>query len=78
MVFGDVPEFLEAKIVKQNLSSPYAHYQNLVERHVQTIVKATAACLHDQVLLGASFWDYALFHIVSLRNNTPNSMTGGW
>ena len=77
MIYGNVPEFLISKSVQQDLSAPYAHHQNVVERHVQTIVKATAACLHEQVLLGPSFWDYALFHIVSLKNNTPNSKTDG-
>ena len=75
LVYGDVPEFLESKTVKQDLSLPYSHYQNLVERHVQTIVKSIATIMHDQVLLAASFWDYALWHLITLKNHSPNTKT---
>ena len=76
-VYGNIPEFLESRGINQNFSLPYAHHQNLVERHVQTVVKTTSCLMHDQTLLGPSFWDYCLFHTVSLKNATPNSKTDG-
>jgi len=77
LVHGDVERFLSAQAVDQQYSLPYAHHQNLVERHVQTVTKAVSTAMHDQVLLGASFWDYALFHVINLKNNTPNIKTNG-
>jgi len=76
-VYGDIPAFLESQGVNQTFSLPYAHYQDLVERHVQTIVKMTSTTMHDQKLLGANFCDYCLYHSVSLKNATPNSKTDG-
>jgi hypothetical protein len=29
--------------------------------------------MHSQRFLGATFWNYALFHTIHLKNNTPNS-----
>ena len=77
LVEGKVAEFLADENVRQQFSLPYAHHQNLVERHVQTVVKSISTVMHDQAILGASFWDYALFHVVSLKNNTPNVKTKG-
>jgi len=39
LVQGGVEEYLAEKEIAQDYSLPYAHYQNLVERHVQTMVK---------------------------------------
>ena len=75
MVHGAVEEYLASNGIIQQLSLPYEHHQNLVERHVQTVVKAVTAVMHDQVLLAAMFWDYALFHMILILNNTPNSKT---
>ena len=54
------------------LSTPEAHYQNFVERYVQTIGKFTCALLHGQDILQSKHWDWALFHAVDCRNRTPN------
>lgn len=77
MVHGEVADFLQAKVVDQQYSLPYAHYQNLVERHVQTVVNAVGTIIHDQPLLGNSFWDYALFYVIDVKNHTPNTKTNG-
>jgi hypothetical protein len=77
MVSGGVEEYLKSQVVEQQFSLPYAHWQNLVERHVQTVVNMTTTVLHDQMLLGWSFWDYCLFYVIVLLNNTPNSKTDG-
>jgi len=75
MVSGGVEEYLKAQVVDQQFSLPYAHWQNLVERHVQTIVNMTTTVLHDQSLLGWTFLDYCLFFVITLLNNTPNTKT---
>ena len=77
MVYGDVQKFLDDNHIDHTLSLPYAHFQNLVERHVQTVVKGVTTLMHSQHFLNASFWNYALFHYVSLKNDTPNVKTNG-
>ena len=77
MIEGKVEEFINSQNVTPTHSLPYEHYQNLVERHVQTVVKLVATILHDQQLLNASFWDYALFHAIQTWNHTPNTKTAG-
>jgi hypothetical protein len=49
MVHGSVEEYLASNGVIQQLSLPYEHPQNLVERHVQIVVKAVTAVMHDQL-----------------------------
>jgi len=77
MVEGGVEIFLSEKNVRAEHSLPYTHNQNLVERHVQTVVKGVCAVIHDQSLLDASFWVHALFHCINVKNNTPNTKTDG-
>jgi hypothetical protein len=77
MVSGGVEEYLKSQVVDQQFSLPDAHWQNLVERHVQTVVNMTTVVLHDQTLLGWTFWDYCLFYVITLLNNTPNTKTDG-
>ena len=76
MKWGPVKGFLGKMGIKPQYSLPYAHYQNLVERYVQTIVKAVSVTIHGQSFLKANLWDYALFHIVDRQNLMPNSKTG--
>ena len=54
------------------LSAPYRHFQNAVEREVQTVTKGVSLLLHSQPWLPSRLWHLALFHYVSCRNNTPN------
>ena len=49
------------------------HYQNFVERYVQTIIKFTSALLHGQDILQAKHWNWALFHAIDCRNRVPNT-----
>jgi len=76
MKWGPVKHLLKSKGIQPQHSLPYAHYQNLAERYVQTIVKAVSTVLHGQSLLKAYLWDYALFYVVNCKNSTPNSKTG--
>lgn len=57
-------------------SVPYAHWQNAVERDVQTIVNGTSTLIHSQPWLPADCRDLPLFHFVDIRNRAPNKRTG--
>jgi hypothetical protein len=54
-------------------SLPYAHWQNAVERDMQTVVNGASTLLHAQSWLKADAWDLALWHYIDLRNASPNS-----
>ena len=54
-------------------SLPYAHWQNAVERDVQSIVRGTSCLLHAQRWLRADSWHLALSHFIELRNRTPRA-----
>jgi hypothetical protein len=71
-----VKQLLESRGIQPQHSLPYAHYQNLAERYVHTIVKAVSTNLHSQSLSKANLWDYALFYLVNCKNSTANSKTG--
>ena len=62
---------VKSEIIHQ-LSAPYRHFQNAVEREVQTVTKGVSLLLHSQPWLPARLWHLALFHYVRCRNNTPN------
>ena len=69
---GDMGRYLEGNGFYHEVSAPEAHYQNFVERYVNTIVRATATLLHSQHFLKSKPWDWALFHAIDCRNRTPN------
>ena len=64
--------FLQENGIIHELSTPEAHYQNFVERYVQTITKFTSALLHGQDILQSKHWNWALFHAIDCRNRVPN------
>ena len=70
---GKMGAYLKEKGIIHELSTPEAHYQNFVERYVQTINKFTSALLHGQDILQAKHWNWALFHAVDCRNRVPNT-----
>ena len=70
---GKMGGYLEENGYIHELSSPEAHYQNFVERYVQTIGKFTCALLHGQDILQSKHWAWALYHAVDCRNRAPNS-----
>ncbi len=76
MKWGPVKELLENKGIQSEYSLPYAQYQNLVERYVQTITKAVSTIIYVQSFLKAYLWYYALFFVLNFRNATPNTKTG--
>lgn len=77
MKSSELDLFLKERGIESQYSFPYSHHQNLVERHVQTVKKLLSAVMHGQKLLDPSFWDYALFHLVSMWNSSPNTKTNG-
>jgi hypothetical protein len=63
------------------LSGPYAHHQNAVERYIQTIVNSARAMLLHSALhwpTGANLdlWPFALNFAVWIWNNTPDATSG--
>ena len=69
---GKMGEYLRENKYIHELSTPEAHYQNFVERYVQTVGNFTSALLHGQDILQAKHWNWALFHAVDCRNRVPN------
>ena len=69
---GKMGQYLEDNGYVHELSTPEAHYQNFVERYVQTITRFTSALLHGQDILQSKHWDWALFHAIDCRNRVPN------
>ena len=69
---GKMGDFLRDNGIIHELSTPEAHFQNFVERYVQTVTKFVGALLHGQDVLQSKHWDWALFHAVDCRNRVPN------
>ena len=72
---GKMGAYLKENKLIHEMSTPEAHYQNFVERYVQTINKFTSALLHGQDILQAKHWNWALFHAIDCRNRVPNVKT---
>ena len=73
---SSVAPLLEEFKVKSQRSVPYMHWQNAVERDVQTLEKQCSAVLHSQTLLPARFWTYVVDHMIRCHNRTPNKQSG--
>jgi len=65
--------FAENSLLSEN-SVPYCHYQNSVERSVQTVNRITSALLNGQDFLGRDRWDLALKHAIDCLNHGVNSL----
>ena len=57
-------------------SSPYQHWQNAVERDVQTVIHNMSAVLHTNEFVTVMMWSFALRHFTRLFNDTPLSSSG--
>lgn len=73
----DISEWCLNNHIHQRQSVPYEHWQNFVERDVQSFNKGVAALMNDQKFLSAKYWPLAAFHWVDIHNHTPNANTGG-
>ena len=71
-----VKEFYEDNDCTCEFSSPYQHWQNAVERDVQTVVHNMIAVLHTNEFITAAMWSFALRHFTRLFNDTPLSSAG--
>ena len=62
--------------IEYQSSTPYKHWQNAVERTIQTIINYMAAIIHGTEFLRADSWAYALVHFTRVHNDLPNPITG--
>ena len=67
-----VRSFLLENNVRHQMSSPYRHHENAIERDIQTVTRGTSTLLHSQLFLNSTHWDKALFHYVDCRNQQPS------
>lgn len=69
----DVIEFCNQHRLERQYSAPYRHFQNSVERDVQTLAKHVSTIIHAQTWLKPDAWPLALLHSVELFANLPRS-----
>jgi hypothetical protein len=62
----EIVRYLDAKHIRIQNSAPYSHWQQSVERDIQTIAKGTSCLLHDQEFLNATYWDHSMVHFVDV------------
>ena len=72
----ELTEWLLDNDVHQRRSVPYEHWQNFVERDVQSFNNGVATLMNGQRYLTAKYWPLAAFHWVNVHNKTPNVATG--
>lgn len=72
---SEVQTFLGQEGVRHQISVPYEHYQNRVERAIQHDVRSISAVMHSQQWLSASYWEYAARHFIHVSRYIPNSKT---
>ena len=73
---SDVLSFLEEQGIKPQTSVPYEHYQNRVERAIQSDVRAISTLMHSQKWLSAAYWEYAANHYVRVSSYIPTVKSG--
>ena len=74
-ISGSAVEYYKDNNLEHQVSTAYKHWQNAVERDVQTVVCNVAAVIHSADLIRADSWAKALEHWVSIWNDTPLSAT---
>ena len=68
----ELTDWLLDNDVHQRRSVPYEHWQNFVERDVQSFNYGVATLMNGQRYLTAKYWPLAAFHWVNVHNKTPN------
>ena len=68
----EAAEFLDTKFIELQTSAPERHFQNSVERDMQTVIKGVTAVLHGQPFLRLDLWPAALLDFIEKKNRTPN------
>jgi hypothetical protein len=66
-------DYLEKECIVSQSSASYSHFQNSVERDVETIIKKALAILLGQLWLRPDAWAMAVKHIVDIGNHMPRS-----
>jgi len=65
--------FYQEHNITHQSSVPYEHWQNAVERDVQTCKNNVSAVIHGQDLLRADTWTSAVLHWAALHNSLPHA-----
>jgi uncharacterized Rmd1/YagE family protein len=68
--------FLDEHGIKSESSTPYQHFQNSVERDVQTMTKFVSTMLYSTPFLRKDMWSLAMDHYAAVLGNIPNRETG--
>ena len=59
--------------IERQSSTPYQHWQNSVERDIQTMIHNISAVVHGSILMRADSWNRALKHWIKVHNDLPRS-----
>ena len=59
--------------IERQSSTSYQHWQNAVERDIQTMIHNISAVIHGSLLMRADSWNRALKHWIRVHNNLPRS-----
>ena len=59
--------------IERQSSTPYQHWQNSVERDIQTMIHNISAVIHGSLLMRADSWHRALKHWIKVHNDLPRS-----
>jgi hypothetical protein len=59
--------------IERQSSTPYQHWQNSVERDIQTMIHNISAVIHGSLLMRADSWNRALKHCIRVHNDLPRS-----
>ena len=59
--------------IQRQSSTPYQHWQNSVERDIQTMIHNISAVIHGSLLMRADSWNRALKQWIKVHNDLPRS-----
>ena len=59
--------------IERQSSTPYQHWQNSVERDIQTMIHNISAVVHGSILMRADSWNRAIKHWIKVHNDLPRS-----
>ena len=68
-----VREYYAKHGIERQSSTPYQHWQNAVERDIQTMIHNISAVIHGSLLMRADSWNRALNHWIKVHNDLPRS-----
>jgi len=68
-----VREYYAKYGIERQSSTPYQHWQNSVERDIQTMIHNISAVIHGSLLMRADSWNRALKHWIKVHNDLPRS-----